>query len=228
MYKERNQDIFKFGPVWDLDLGFDNNYKTYPVNDRPGWVFEYGNAAKGYRDFVRRLLSDEMLFLQLKDTYIDYRERGVLTKESLLQVIDDYALTLDQSQQMNFMRWNILNKRVHANPQTYGSYEGEVKNVKRYILERLDWMDKKLNYIDVGNSSIPTDYLPVNIDTQPNMICFNRVLTPVLATITDLTGKVWYSASIRENTSVPVSKGFYFITITDATGLSKTVKGLVY
>ena len=52
---------------------------------------------------------------------------------------------LDQSQQLNFIRWPILNQKVHQNPQASGSYQGEVKVVKNYITGRLTRFDQLVN-----------------------------------------------------------------------------------
>ena len=46
---------------------------------------------------------------QLKAIYASYRNSGVLTEDNLVQVVNDNATLLEQSQQINFMRWDILN-----------------------------------------------------------------------------------------------------------------------
>ena len=60
--------------------------------------------------------------------------------------IDTWEQTLSQSQALNFTRWPIMNQYVHQNPKLWGSYEAEVQNVRRYIKERIAWMDNKLGY----------------------------------------------------------------------------------
>ena len=228
MYKERNNDIFKFGPVWDLDLSYDNDSRTYPVNSHTKWIFEYGSTAVGLRSFVNRLLSDEELRIQLRSTYIAYRESGVLAVDSLWQVVDKYASELYQSQRLNFLRWNILNRIIQQNPQTFGSYEGEINHVKKYISERIDWMDKKLDYEPTGNTLITHDLPSVVISSQSNTIFINRVSNPVYVTIADLTGRIILSKMSHDNIAVPVSKGVYFVSIFDSSkGLRKTVKCIV-
>ena len=44
------------------------------------------------------------------------------------------------------MRWPMMNELVHENPVIWGDYAAEVQNVRRYISERLLWMDNKLGY----------------------------------------------------------------------------------
>ena len=235
MYKERNDDVFKFGPVWDFDLAYQNDWRTYPINTYPQWVYEDrggygygGSAANGFRDVVNRILSDENAFLRLKEIYADRRDRGILTKENLLRVVDDYAKEIYQSQKLNFMRWNILNTVVHMNPKTYGIYEGEVNNVKQYISDRIDWMDKKLSYVPNIINSLKTPTLSnIAVYAQANTICFNNVSEPVEVTIADIAGRVILSKSVKDDISVSVSKGVYIVSISDAEGSKKTIKCLV-
>jgi hypothetical protein len=215
MYKERNDDIFRFGPVWDFDLGFENDNRTYPINTHSRWVYEYGSSANGFRDLVTRLFSDESFVSRLKAIYADYRDRGILSKEALLQVVDNYASEINQSQRLNFMRWNILNTLVHQNPRTYGSYEGEVDNVRKYISNRMDWMDKKLAYSPKTGMSEISNLSNIAIYAQADAICFANVSEPLDIIIVDIAGRVIFSKSVKENTSVSVPKGMYIITVSD-------------
>jgi hypothetical protein len=48
---------------------------------------------------------------------------------------------MNESQQLNFKRWPILDKLVHENHQALGSYQAEVDFLKRYITNRFPKMD---------------------------------------------------------------------------------------
>jgi flagellar biosynthesis/type III secretory pathway chaperone len=67
-------------------------------------------------------------------------EQGI-DSEALLEYIDQTAQLLNESQKLNFKRWDILNQRVHENPQAAGSYEGEVAILKNYISKRVPKLD---------------------------------------------------------------------------------------
>ena len=82
---------------------------------------------------------------QLKDLWAQLRRNG-FTEESMLAYIDEQAELLDHSQQLNFLRWPILNQYVHQNPAARGSYQAEVENVRSYIRNRIPWMDRKLGF----------------------------------------------------------------------------------
>ena len=227
MYKLRNDDIFKFGPVWDFDIAYENDYRTYPIHTHSQWVYEYGSSAYGFSDLVTRLFTDESFVSRLKAIYADYRDRGILTKEALLQVVDHYAAEINQSQQLNFMRWDILNTPVHMNPQTYGSYEGEVDNVKNFISNRMDWMDNKLGYTPKTGIPEISSRSNVVVYTLADAICITRVSEPVNVAIADIAGRIIFSKSVTTDTSITVSKGVYIVTVSDAKGNKKNIKCLI-
>ena len=73
------------------------------------------------------------------------REANV-NEQHLVGFINQQEEYLQESQKLNFMRWPIMNELVHENPVVWGSYTAEVQNVRRFISERLQWMDNKLGY----------------------------------------------------------------------------------
>ena len=147
LYKQRSNDTLFVGPVWDFDLAFDNDNRTYHVNDKPDYIYRSGGSTTGYlRTLVDKIVvnnSDSKQ--QLADLWASVRKNG-LTEESMTQFIDEQEAVLDQSQRLNFMRWPILNQYVHQNPRIWGSYKAEVNNVRKFMTKRIQWMDKKLNF----------------------------------------------------------------------------------
>ena len=39
-----------------------------------------------------------------------------------------------------------MKQYVHLNPKLWGNYKAEVENVRRFMKERLAWMDERLDY----------------------------------------------------------------------------------
>ena len=147
-YKKRGEDKIYTGPVWDFDIAFDNDYRTYPVNNKADFVYRSGGSSAGnMKSFVDRiLLLDPNTLLEVKKIWGEARENG-LNEEYLCAWIDSMSIEMDRSQQLNFMRWNILNSKEHMNPVARGSYANEVAYLKEYIAKRVEWMDKKLGYV---------------------------------------------------------------------------------
>ena len=147
MYKHRANDTLYVGPCWDFDLAFDNDNRTYHVCDRSDYIYRSGGSTIGYmRTLVDNIvINDAAAKQQLKDLWAQLRRNG-FTEESMLAYIDEQAELLDHSQQLNFLRWPILNQYVHQNPAARGSYQAEVENVRSYIRNRIPWMDRKLGF----------------------------------------------------------------------------------
>ena len=60
----------------------------------------------------------------------------------LVDFINEQVKNIDESQKLNFMRWNILNKQVLVNPVVRGSYEAEVDYLRYYVKARYDILDE--------------------------------------------------------------------------------------
>lgn len=148
MYKPRGDNQFHVGPVWDFDLAYDNDNRTYPINNLSDYIYATkGSYAGQMRNFVNRIIKyDPAALEQLEQMWADLRMSGKFSEDSLLAVVDETAALLDASQRLNFMRWNIMNSYVHQNPKLWGSYEKEVQNVRNYISKRIKWFDNKLNF----------------------------------------------------------------------------------
>ena len=152
MYKERGEPIFTIGPCWDFDLAFNNDNRIYPVNNRTDWIFRSGGSAAGnMRTFVSRVLSDSYANSRLESIWKEMRDRGLFSEESLVAFVDSMADEIRASANLNFIRWPILNSRVHQNPSALGSFQNEVNVLRDYIPDRLDWFDNKLHYKTTDN-----------------------------------------------------------------------------
>ena len=162
MYKERDDDMMYTGPVWDFDLAFNNDQRTYPVNSKTDYIYRSGGSCAGnMRNFTDKIVvSDADAKKKLVEIWDEARQGG-LTEENMLAYIDSLESALQQSQRLNFIRWPMMNQLVHQNPRIWGSYEAEVENVRNYMKERIDWMDRKLNY-----TYSPSGIIDVCVDTS--------------------------------------------------------------
>lgn len=145
MYKDRNSEKIYTGPVWDFDLAFENDNRTYPINSLNDFIFlTKGSAANGMRTFVSNVIASEQSKQDISDIWVKARESKKITPESMNRMVDSLATMLNQSQELNFKRWPILSTPVHQNPVARGSFQAEVDAVKKYLIDRIDWMDKKV------------------------------------------------------------------------------------
>lgn len=152
MSKERGEEKFVVGPVWDVDLGFDNDYRTYPIANKTEFIYRSGGsvASSAVKRLVDRILvSDTKARERLKYLWSDARVNRHYNPTYYCKLVDRYAEQLAQSQELNFKRWNILGESVHMNPAVSGSYEGEVQRVKDYLNERFAQLDRIIGTVEV-------------------------------------------------------------------------------
>lgn len=148
MWKDRNDDVLHAGPIWDIDLGFQNvgEWRSVYDFDRLSDYIYLCNKASAASESMRSLVTqivkkDEGAKERLKYIWSDLRYNHNFNAEYYLAKIDEYAAQLDESQRLNFTRWPILNKSVQKDQAIFGSYEGELDNVRSYITKRFPRLD---------------------------------------------------------------------------------------
>ena len=143
MYKDSGNGKLYTGPAWDYDLGFDNDYRTYPINNLNEFIcLSSGSvASEAIRSVVRRIVKEDPA---AKQRLIELWEKAISEGKlnELNAYADETAKLLQEAQELNFKRWKILNSKEHMNPVARGSYEAEVKAVKDYITGRLSKFDE--------------------------------------------------------------------------------------
>ena len=155
MTKERNEDKFCIGPVWDFDIAFDNDKRIYPVLEKKNFIFKWGFSAGTMEQLALKILSNENTIKKLKEIWQKYSEKYV-TKDILIKFINDESKNIYQSQKLNFMRWDVLNTSVLINPVIRGSFDAEVDYLKEFIQKRFDITDE---IVKIANYSfINTEY----------------------------------------------------------------------
>lgn len=143
MYKDRDSDKLHTGPIWDHDLSFDNDIRIYPISGMSDFIYasHSSSSAGTTRDIVNRIIKEDPKARErLAELWDSYRA-SLFTEESLIEYVEQTAALLDQSQELNFKRWKILDKKVHQNIRALGSFDAEVDVVKEYIKARLPQMD---------------------------------------------------------------------------------------
>ncbi|MBR5716807.1 MAG: CotH kinase family protein [Bacteroidales bacterium] len=166
MYKHRENDTIYTGPVWDFDLAFYNDGRIWNPNDMSDYVYRSGGSYAGnMRNFVDKIVVyTPSTKEQLLNIWDKARHNGI-DEEHLVAFIDAMEEELQQSQELNFLRWPIMNRYVHQNPRIWGSYAAEVENVRSFMRKRIEWMDNKLGYTYVPESiDIISDHNPDDID----------------------------------------------------------------
>ena len=142
--KERGDDKIYFGPVWDLDLAFDNDIFLYPTNEKKNFAFKYTYSNGSTQELVMKLLSNESLLKKVKEVWNEMTTSG-FTKEAMTSFINEQVELINKSQKLNFIRWDILNAKQFLQPAARGSYEAEIKYLIEFIENRFSIFGEIIN-----------------------------------------------------------------------------------
>jgi hypothetical protein len=161
-HKERNDDKFYFGPVWDFDLAFDNDKRLDPTSEKPEFSLNYGDSAGTARQFIKTLLANKNVIGYIKKTWENLCET-VLTEDVLIDFIEENSALIKESAELNLFKWD---NTVTQNRNPWGGnggrgggmgfgrkgedFEASVEVIKEYVRNRFDSLS---NLIDKAYSS---------------------------------------------------------------------------
>lgn len=126
------------GPVWDFEwsIGIGGYYEERP---RPadywcvnGWYFE-------------KLLEKQDFIDELKSQWANLKQENPNLAVVINSKMDEFVEDISISQQINFIRWPILNQHVSVGGIPLGSYEAELACDKQFIINRIEWLDSAID-----------------------------------------------------------------------------------
>lgn len=136
--------------LWDYDLTLGNcNYldDEFGAADGPeGWFIKdfscsYYTHGWNHTNWYTILTDDPAFCAKVKEIWNSHHDELM----AIPDFIDTKAMIMEEAQQRNFTRWDILNQYVWPNVVVTGSYEKEVEYLKEYYTSRFEWLDTKFN-----------------------------------------------------------------------------------
>jgi len=152
MHKDKDSKNSKLilGPYWDYNHGFGNSdyYDGAIIN---GWQLSYLTTNSTFKTtdqfqppfWWNRLLQDKNFMNKVKSRWIELRKKQFVGN-TINAFVDSLVFHLTEAQQRNFVRWPILNTYVWPNAYVGGSYANEIIYLKKWINDRIGWMDIEL------------------------------------------------------------------------------------
>jgi hypothetical protein len=148
MYKDKSGKL-TMGPLWDFDLAFGNvDYCDAWVTD--DWAYRFNDHCPGdwwqVPFWWKRLLEDPNFVSALKARWNTLRQ-GPFSFSFIDSLLRARRTELEEAGALarNFDRWPILGTYVWPNHYVGQTYEDEYEYVRRWIAERLGWMDAAIN-----------------------------------------------------------------------------------
>ena len=160
MYKDRGGKL-KMGPAWDYNLSLGNC--SYNAGWNPvGWYYAYYDNFTAY-SWYAAMFEDIEFHMSYIDRWFSLR-RGRFSADTLMNEIDETAAYLDESQQRNFEKWQIIDKYNWPNPGwDHGdddypgdpplTYPEHIGFMKDWLKGRVEWMDSQFIAPPIFNSN---------------------------------------------------------------------------
>ena len=131
-YKQRDDDHLFFGPLWDNDIAFNNDNRLSDTTTR--LMADVAFANNGMEKWVGRMWEDEWFQRLVFNNYTRIYKKNL--EEKLLEKIDSLDALLQESQQLNYQKWNIRTRYLRE-VILYSTYEEYVDDLRRFISSRL-------------------------------------------------------------------------------------------
>ena len=161
-YKDRNGKVH-LGPLWDFNLSLGNANYLEGWNPQ-GWYYPLISENQYMHGWFNRLFLDESFSDQYNRRYRSLRQTAFSNGNMLGKVMEYYNL-LNEAQERNYERWDILGTWIWPNYYIGQTWNDEVFWMMDWIEARLAWMDTQLgepytmlhywNFNDITNFSDP-------------------------------------------------------------------------
>lgn len=135
-YKDRGGRL-NMGPIWDWNLTFGNANQREGFNPR-GWYCSQLDDQQ--YSWFRRLFADPDFAQRVVDRWGELRTNQFAAGKILARV-DELAALLSEAQTRNFKRWRVLGRNTGPNAFVGESFDDEIILLKRWIQQRIEWMD---------------------------------------------------------------------------------------
>lgn len=123
----------QLGPIWDFDLAI--------ANARGRGESPRGWGLRGHV-WASQLHRDPAFRRALAARWKALTERGL--RAAVLASVDRNQAALADSVGRNFRRWPVLDRRLWRTPAPQGSHRAEVAHLRRWLDQRMAWMDRTL------------------------------------------------------------------------------------
>jgi hypothetical protein len=134
IYKYRNIDKFYFGPLWDFDIAFNNDDR---LGDAATKLMR--NVAHEPKTWIKQIWADDWFKQAVHRRWMELINNENML-ERLLDYINETSRMLEESQTLNFQKWNIMNQKVYREQFLFPSYQENVDYLAEYLIHRVNFL----------------------------------------------------------------------------------------
>lgn len=158
-YKEQADSLLYFGPLWDYDIAYDNDYRIWSEKGLSTTTYSLmaDIAYSGSKRWVNRMWEDPWFAKQVYVRYKELLDNGLV--DYLQNKVDSLARLLQKSQEKNYEKWG-LTRRMYHELVLYSSYDQYVEDLKVFINEHCAYLENTFAFMKPVEPTPP--FTPAN------------------------------------------------------------------
>ncbi len=169
-YHKDRDSLLKLGPIWDFDwalkyLGENGFYNG------AGWLYTVDPCTQDvlYVPYFVRLMEDSFFQQQVCSRWSALRST-TLDTAFIFSYVDSTAAVLNEAKTRHFQRWQCLgyNSGAPEAPPYPATYAGEVEKLKKFLRQRIAWMDAQLPNV-ACNTNVEEPNREFQVEVRPNV-----------------------------------------------------------
>ena len=138
MYKEADEQKMHFGPLWDLDLGYDNSSERSLLTNMEAYL---GLWNRPFEKILQRMWQDPWFAKACNDRLNNLVAEGL--QQYLISHIDSLKEVVRLTQAQNFKVWPI-NRQVYdwEKHSYYNNYDSYISDLKSFITIHIPYLQR--------------------------------------------------------------------------------------
>ena len=138
MWKDADEQKMHFGPLWDLDIGYDNSSERSMLREMEAYL---GLWNRPFEQVLRRMWQDWWFANACADRLNELVANGL--EQYLLDHIDSLSAAISQSQAQNYRVWPI-NQQVFSfeKHRYYNNYQAYINDLKDFVRVHIPYLQQ--------------------------------------------------------------------------------------
>ena len=138
MWKDADEQKMHFGPLWDLDIGYDNSSERSMLREMEAYL---GLWNRPFKQVLRRMWQDWWFANACADRLNELIANGL--QQYLLDHIDSLSAAISQSQAQNYRIWPI-NQQVFSfeKHRYYNNYQAYINDLKDFVRVHIPYLQQ--------------------------------------------------------------------------------------
>lgn len=138
MWKDADEQKMHFGPLWDLDIGYDNSSERSMLREMEAYL---GLWNRPFEQVLRRIWQDWWFANACADRLNELIANGL--QQYLLDHIDSLSAAISQSQAQNYRIWPI-NQQVFSfeKHRYYNNYQAYINDLKDFVRVHIPYLQQ--------------------------------------------------------------------------------------